>query len=223
MHLRPNNPALAEARTAFPLKVRQVHEMKRLLQPAGQNNKIGKGDNVVTKGKWRGMPCFTLTLEERATCPSDCKQWSNCFGNNMHFAYRVDHRDHNELTRKLAAEIKDLLRTYRAIVVRPHVLGDFFSVDYVAFWAEQLAMHPGLHVFGFTHWARDSEIGLLVQETNRPPDGRGWIRFSDQGGPMSANVEGEGITCPEQTGKTKSCMTCGLCWSTTKPINFLEH
>ena len=74
MRLRPTNPALAEARTAFPLKVRQVHEMKRLLQPAGQNNKIGKGDNVVIKGKWRGMPCFTLTLEERATCPSDCKQ-----------------------------------------------------------------------------------------------------------------------------------------------------
>lgn len=119
MHLRPNNPALAEARTAFPLKVRQVHEMKRLLQPAGQNNKIGKGDSVIKKGKWRGMPCFTLTLEERATCPSDCKQWAACYGNNMRFAYRVDHRDPNELTRKLAAELKDLLRTYRAIVVRP--------------------------------------------------------------------------------------------------------
>ena len=113
MHLHHNNPALAEARTAFPLKVRQVHEMKRLLQPAGQNNKIGKGDNVVIKGKCRGMPCFTLTLEERATCPPDCKQWSNCYGNNMRFAYRVDHRDPNELTRKLATEIKDILRTYR--------------------------------------------------------------------------------------------------------------
>jgi len=52
---------------------------------------------------------------------------------------------------------------------------------------------------------------------------RAWIRFSDKGGIMSANVNGEGIQCPEQTGKTQSCMTCALCWSTTKPIAFKEH
>ncbi len=223
MRLRSDNPTLAEARTAHPLRVKQIHEMKRLLQPAGQNGKIGKGDNVVIKGKWRGMPCFTLTLEERATCPTDCKQWSNCYGNNMRFASRVDHRNPDELTRKLDQEVGLLLRTYRSILVRPHVLGDFFSVEYAEFWFRLLAKHKGLHVFGFTHWARDSEIGQLIQEMNRLPDGRCWIRFSDQGGPMSANVEGEGITCPEQTGKTKSCMTCGLCWSTPLAISFKEH
>ena len=220
MHLRPDNPALTAARTVFPLKVRQVHEMKRLLQPAGQNGKIGKGVDIVVKGKWRGMPCFVLTLEERATCPPDCKQWVPCYGNNMRFASRVDHRDPDELTRKLASEIKDLLRTYRAILVRPHVLGDFFSAEYAAFWAGQLTTHKGLHVFGFTHWARDSEIGQVVQAMNGD---RCWIRFSDQGGEMSANVEGEGIPCPEQNGKTDSCMSCGVCWSTTKPVSFKEH
>lgn len=223
MNLRPDSPALTQARTLFPYKLRAVHEMKRLLQPAGQNGKIGKGDNVVIKGKWRGMPCFTLTLEERATCPPDCTQWSNCYGNNMRFAARVDHRDPQELTSKLDAELKALLRTYRTIVVRPHVLGDFFSLPYAGFWHQMLAKYPGLHVFGFTHWARSSPIGAEILAINQAFPERSWIRFSDQGGSMSANVEGEGIPCPEQTGKTKSCMTCGICWSTTKPVSFKEH
>ena len=223
MNLRSEHPALTGARSAFPIRVRQVHEVKRLLQPAGQNGKIGKGDNVVSKGKWRGMPCYTLTLEERATCPPDCTQWTNCYGNNMRFATRVDHREPHELTRKLESEIRDLLKTYRAIVVRPHVLGDFFSLPYAGFWHQMLARYSGLHVFGFTHWARSSPIGTEVAAINAAFPDRSWIRFSDQGGPMSANVEGEGIPCPEQTGKTKSCMTCGICWSTTKPVSFKEH
>ena len=43
------------------------------------------------------------------------------------------------------------------------------------------------------------------------------------GGEMSANVEGEGFQCPEQTGKTRSCLTCGACWSTKKAVSFKEH
>jgi hypothetical protein len=42
---------------------------------------------------------------------------------------------------------------------------------------------------------------------------------------MSANLfESDGdILCPVQTGKTASCTTCALCWSTKKPIRFLLH
>ena len=45
---------------------------------------------VVTKGRWRGYPVFTLTLEERATCPSYCEQWDECYGNNMPFGARLE-------------------------------------------------------------------------------------------------------------------------------------
>jgi hypothetical protein len=102
-------------------------------------------------------------------------------------------------------------------------LGDWFSVEYAMFWRRLVLEHRGLHIFGFTQWPRDSEIGRAVQTINDADPERVWIRFSNAGGPMSANVEGEGIPCPEQIGRTDSCMTCGLCWSTTHPISFKRH
>jgi hypothetical protein len=107
------------------------------------------------------------------------------------------------------------------VVIRPHVIGDYFSPEYAAFWIEQTARHRNLRIFGFTHHLRDSLIGRMITEWNKNP--RVWVRFSDQGGEMSANVEGEGFVCPEQTGKTRSCLTCGACWSTTKAVSFLRH
>lgn len=31
------------------------------------------------------------------------------------------------------------------------------------------------------------------------------------------------IVCPEQTGATTGCGTCGLCWGAARNIAFLEH
>ncbi len=123
---------------------------------------------------------------------------------------------------KLADEIDALAKVYRqGFVVRLHVIGDIYSDEYAAFWVEQTAIHRNLHVFGFTHHLRDSVIGRMVTEWNKNP--RVWVRFSDQGGDMSANVEGKGFPCPEQTGQTQSCLTCGACWSTTKAVSFKAH
>ena len=223
MKLRPDNPALAEARTVFFYKVKQVEEMKRVLQPAAQNSKIGKGFTHIAKGKWRGIPIYTLTLEERATCPRDCARWADCYGNNMRFSTRVAHSDSDGLCKRIEKELSELNRMYAGVCLRLHVLGDFFSPEYVSFWHSMMAKFNGLRIFGFTHWKRDTPIGMQLQAINVAFPERSWIRFSDQGGPMSANVEGEGIPCPEQTGRTKSCLTCGLCWSTPLPISFKEH
>ena len=228
MKLRPDNPALSEHRTVFPYRVKKVTEVKRVLQSVANNSKLGNGVPVVAKGKWRGMAAFTLTLEERATCPSTCTMWADCYGNNVRFATRISHRDMSALQERLEIEIKSLLRTYGRILVRLHVLGDFATKGYAEFWARMMREHRGLHIFGFTHWPRDSEIGRTLAEMNQGADGRSWVRFSNAGGPMSANVvgrgyDGEGVTCPEQTGKTDSCMTCGLCWATEKPVLFLAH
>lgn len=223
MRLRPDNPALSEGRTVFPYRVIPVHEAKKVLYPASGNNKIGKGFFIIAKGKWRGVPIYTLTLEERATCPTDCARWADCYGNNMRFARRIDHRNSEELCHTIEHELSELMRMYRRVCVRLHILGDFFSAEYVKFWHRMMAKHKGLLIFGFTHWKRESSIGMQLQALNVIYPERSWIRFSDQGGLMSANVEGEGIQCPEQTGKTKSCLTCGLCWSTDLPISFKEH
>lgn len=222
MKLRPENPALTNSVTIHPHS-RRSPENTRLLKPAANNNKLGKGSSIIVKGKWRGMPMYQLTLEERATCPSTCPLWDSCFGNNMAFAHRIDHRHHRFLE-ILAAEISELCVRYRfGVVIRPHVLGDYFSEDYARFWVEQTKKHKNLHIFGYTHWQRGTPIGDIIDKWN---DGdRVWVRFSDAGGPMSANVgtDREGFTCPEQTGLTESCLTCGACWSTTTPVNFLPH
>jgi hypothetical protein len=33
----------------------------------------------------------------------------------------------------------------------------------------------------------------------------------------------DSFVCPEQTGRTESCSTCGLCWATKKRVAFLQH
>ena len=228
MKLRPDNPALTEHRTVFPYRVKTVTEVKRVLQSVAHNSKLGNGVPVVAKGKWRGMTAFTLTLEERATCPSTCTMWAECYGNNVRFATRVSSDDMPALQARIEQELKSLLRTYGRVLIRLHVLGDFASEGYAKFWATLVHANPGLHLFGFTAWGRDSEVGRVLNRLNESSAGRVWIRFSNSGGPMSANVIGrgydeDGIQCPEQIGRTDSCMTCGICWSTEKPVSFLPH
>lgn len=220
MRLKADNPVLAQAITIHP-KTRRSPTEVTILKSVARNSKMGKGSNVVAKGKWAGFPMFQMSLEERATCPRTCQQWASCFANNMHGAHCIDHT-HPEFFDELAAEIKALAALYRhGVVIRPHVVGDYFSAEYARFWADQSALYKNLYIFGFTHHYRTSEIGQIISEWNKDP--RVWVRFSDQGGEMSANVEGEGFACPEQTGKTESCLTCGACWSTTKAVRFKAH
>lgn len=204
--------------TIFLKQVKDPDKVKRLLQPASNNAKLG---NIVRKGRWKGMPMHSLSLEERKTCPRSCQQWTTCYGNNMPFAYRIDHTSQGFIP-ALASEIQALAKKHATgFVVRLHVLGDFFSVPYVKFWIKQMKMFPQMQVFGYTHRDPKSPIGGAIEKLNAAG---AWIRWSDLGDvEMAANVEGPGLTCPEQVGKTKSCSTCGLCWSVRLPIRFLAH
>lgn len=220
MILKENNPALAKAITIHQRAKRSPLDTN-ILKSVSANSKMGKGDNLIVKGKWAGMPMFQMSLEERATCPSDCLQWRSCFANNMAFAHRIDHT-HPDFLSRLSGEIDALCSRYRfGVVIRPHVVGDFFSAEYAQFWVDKADQHKNLYLFGFTHRKRDTDIGQVLLKGNHNP--QVWIRFSDQGGPMSANVEGEGFQCPEQTKKTQSCLTCGACWTTTKAVSFRHH
>lgn len=216
--------------TAFP---NQVKSDGQLIISAKDNNKLGKNKTRILKGKWKGMPLYQLTLEERATCPRSCPVWDSCYGNRMPFAHRRDHKRWGFL-HQLKTEVAQLAHKHvEGFVVRLHVLGDFYSISYTNTWKRLLEHHPELRVYGYTHRWPGTEIGDIIHSMNGP---RCWIRFSDLGGPMSANVidptmsifgedrlDTEGIICPEQTGKTQSCLTCGLCWGTIKPIRFLKH
>lgn len=220
--------AIQEGVTMFEKTVKPASERKQILQSVDSNTKIGKGGNIITRGKWRGMPMYSLTLEERKTCPSSCSQWATCYGNNSPFRIRVaiDGAFYEKLEKELAVLNK---KHTQGFVVRLHVLGDFPDKDYVTWWLDMLLKYQNAHVFGYTHHNTHSEIGREIEITRLAMYSRKrfQVRFSDSSVEFRANVEtletATGIVCPEQTGKTKSCLTCGLCWGISKPITFLQH
>lgn len=222
--LKFNHPAAQDARTLFPSTVVDVADSPRLLVSGANQRKLG--DRIV-KGAWRGLPIYTLTLEERATCPRSCHHWLSCYGNNMHFSRR--HRHGEELEKRLKYEVAALLRQHpQGVAVRLHILGDFYSFRYVKLWSDLLGQHPKLRVFGYTAWQPVTEVGAAIQIANELFPERCAIRFSGiESGPMHAAREGaDGVVCPVQTGNTDCCGTCGLCWASAfrdKTIVFLNH
>lgn len=225
MNLKPGHPALT-GRTIFLKSVTAPQKAKRILQPASTNRKLGDGKMEIEKGRWKGMKMYQLVLEERATCPKSCQQWSSCYGNNMYLAKRIDAKSPKFLP-MLDAELAALSEKHpEGVVIRLHVLGDFYSKTYVNFWAKALRTYSNLRIFGYTHrWPEQKDgIGQGIERLNAAG---AFIRFSDRGGLMSANVapsDGpDDIRCPHETGQTKSCLTCGLCWQTDKPIKFTSH
>lgn len=229
--LAPTHPAVVNAQPLFPSRVVAADISPRLLVSGHNNRKIGKR---VMKGEWAGMPIFTVTLAERATCPRACAMWEGCYGNSMHWARRHEHgKDFEE---KLEREVAEKDRAHpNGFVVRLHVLGDFYSVAYVELWKSLAERHAGLHIFGYTARTaeHDGDIYGAIAEANQRYQGRVAIRFSGTAvGPMRAVVLHDDmvpdtvIVCPAATHQSECCATCGLCWSPaakTKTIGFPLH
>jgi hypothetical protein len=223
INLAPDHPAAREGRSLFQHGVVDASDSPRLLIEGKNSRKIG---DMVVKGRWKDMPIFTLTLEERATCPRSCGEWRTCYGNRMNWARR--HRDDGWLTTLLWFEIEALAEKHPdGFVIRLHILGDFYSTDYVRFWMLMLAEWPMLRVFGFTAHPPSSEIGMALAAMNAVND-RCWVRFSGTAGPMGSLVIADAavsrhVLCPAQTGRTDCCGTCGLCWTMRRPVEFVRH
>lgn len=221
--------------TAYPSRTKYPKGVKppsiNMLKPGTNNAKLG---GYITAKKWQGMAMYSLTLQERATCPTSCEQWNNCYGNNMPFAHRFDHTAPDFYT-LLDGQLAKLNKKHagEGFVVRLHVLGDFFGDDYVDAWDEWLDRYPELHAFGYTHLDPNYAVGRMLVRLNKFYPDRWQIRFSDDHSTlMSAHVvpkdyipiKGAEVICPEQQGKTKSCASCGLCWSAPNlKIMFVEH
>ena len=205
-----------------------------ILKPGSNNKKLGF---KVNSKRWKGKKLYSLTLVERDTCPTSCHHWNDCYGNNMPFAHRFSIEG---LTDKLEIEIAALMNKHpQGIVIRLHVLGDFYSIDYVNFWEDMLFKYPNLCIFGYT--GRDIiellstnesylGIGQAIYLMNNRFNERCVIRFSrskeydhDCLYAAEESFEGASFDCPEQTGKVKSCADCGLCWTTKKTVRFLSH
>lgn len=219
--------AVRGARSIFPSRVFGVDEVQRVLKTGHQGRKIGA---VVTKGRRKGWPIFMLTLEERATCPRSCREFHSCYGNAMQAAERIEHGP--ELEAALEAELAALQVAHPGgFMVRLHILGDFYSEEYVAAWARWLAAFPALHLFGFTAQPVTTRIGRAVRLLALD---FGWERaaFRFSGAPLelhASRVIGPGehdaaaILCPAQTGAAACCASCALCWHSERSIAFRRH
>lgn len=222
--------------TIFPNSVRKPLASDSVFKDGAMNSKIG-GDVLV--GWLAGARIVTLTLEERATCPATCAMWSACYGNNMSKGV-VRWLHGPELEAKIAAEIPALIEDHGKVLVRLHVLGDFYSPEYVALWDSLLREHPGLAVFGFTAHLPGTEMGDLIAAVRAVHGRRFSLRHSgymDDWGSFVFPHEpledvkqiGKALVCPEQreglwTPETKRhCGNCAACWSSDVPVAFSQH
>lgn len=226
------HPSIEAGRSLFHRKgVKPVEAVNSVLVSGHCNVKIGRD---VRKGKlFRGYWIFTLTLEERATCPRSCAHWQSCYGNNMPFAKRLDHSDAAKLEAAIERDIERELgrKGRKGILIRLHALGDFFSPEYVAFWATMLLKHDRLAVYGYTARLPGTPIGDAVAAVRGYFGNRFAVRTSND--PKSADWSTrtviqpfsapDAIQCPEQIGAVDGCGKCGLCWNTKRNIAFTEH
>lgn len=233
--LRADHPAVLDGRTLFPSRVKAPAARRRLLISGKNNPKTG---GRVEKGPWAGMPIYTLSLEERRTCPRSCAQWGMCYGNTMPAPERTDAFD-PDFFRILTLEAVALAREHRqGFVVRLHILGDFFSPEYVLLWGALLDRLPGLHVFGYTARRMDADDAQSRRTAAAIEALRArWSRFAirtshtEPGRARAIVVESDPQRsdvriCPAQTGGTAACSTCGLCWSPAfidTTIAFIRH
>lgn len=223
--LRSDHPALAEGRSIFPTT--PVDQSPRVLVDGHNNRKIGRR---VEKGRWAGMPIYTLTLEERATCPRSCPLWDGCFGNAMHHARRHEHGP--LLEDVLTVEVMQLSNRHpEGFVVRLHVLGDFYSVEYVELWGKLLERFKPLQIWGYTAYLPDAEdegeraIGLAIAGLRRRHNDRFAVRFSGVETEVFTDPDDftDGLICPAEQSERASCGTCAFCWERTEKIGFVKH
>lgn len=230
--LTPDHAAMRENRTLFPTRVVDVTEgaPDRLLVSGHNNRKLG---DVVAKGRFKGYALYGLSLEERATCPTDCAVRSVCYGNAMHMARRHRIVDDEVFFRRLESEIATIIHDEGGVLVRLHVLGDFPSTDYVDDWIGLMERHENLAVYGYTARKRDDPIGVAIQHAKSLYPDRFRIRWSNTNAadgaividhdPGSAKVDGA-LVCPVQTDATACCASCGLCWEDrANTIAFIKH
>lgn len=227
--------AQKEGRTIFPSRVfgPEGPSIEPVLKDGCNNAKIG-GD--VLLGRLKGAIILTLTLQERATCPEACALWAGCYGNTMPHARRWAAGP--ALEESLRIEVAEACEANDLVLIRLHVLGDFYSFDYLKLWVELLDLHPNLHIFGFTAWRRGTEIGDGIHRVRKVYPERFMIRHSGATGPWgSFTIDfptdrkeiGDALVCPEQRdamngGKEgRHCGNCAACWSCNRPIVFVEH
>ena len=218
--LNHDHAAIVNSRSIYQKNIHDAATYPYKVIKVPTDTKLGK---KVKKGKLKGSKIYILTLEERATCDSDCEHWLNCYGNNMPFAHRFIVND--ALYPAIERDLDELDAKGKPYLVRLHILGDFFNLKYVFFWRKQLAKRELLNIYGYTRNHPTKALGIAIKAVRQEYGERFAIRFSNYpDDPMSAQSKDsstDGVGCPEQLGLAESCGDCALCWSMpNKPVIF---
>jgi len=154
----------------------------------------------------------------------------NCYGNNMQWAQRFKHGP--ALERKIHEELQDLQAANPSgFVVRLHVLGDFYSLEYVELWERMLGEFPGLRIYGYTAHDPSGEIGAKLLTMACSMWERFAMRFSGSGmSELAASVIKKPEDCPDdsfvclvEVGKATCCASCAACWESEKNVAFIRR
>ena len=122
--------AIDNGRTIYTNNVYDSISHNGRLLKVSSNKKLGK--TKIVKGRHKGKYIYSLSLEERKTCPTSCFHWKTCYGNNMPFAHRFIANEN--LLVKLEEEIKLLSKKHKeGILIRLHVVGIFILLSMLNF------------------------------------------------------------------------------------------
>lgn len=186
--------------------------MKEPLQVSRWNTKLGV------------LPSFSLPALK--TCPGKTEFCSRlCYGLNGRFArqrMRELYQSNLEVSKQadfVERIVRGILKT-KTGVFRLHVVGDFYSVEYVEKWLEIADRLPDVKFFGSTRSWRVPGLRDTVERFRDLPNVylRASIDFSHLDKPSDSwrvwSIEGEGDPCLHDYGLAESCITCKKCWQT---------
>ena len=180
---------------------------------------------LISKGnlKLGALPSFSLPVI--TTCPGKtpfCLRY--CYGLKGRFTQEKlievnDRRLEASLQPNFADRIIKEIRKTKAPAFRLHVIGDFYSIEYIEKWIDIAISLPEVMFFGSTRsWRCDHLSPTLIQfrdldnvfmkasidvTDHLDPIKDGWWTWS---------IEGEGIQCPHDYGLVASCAECRRCF-----------
>ncbi|MCK4387794.1 MAG: hypothetical protein KAW00_03385 [Dehalococcoidia bacterium] len=185
-------------------------KVKEPLQVSRWNTKLGV------------LPSFSLPVLK--TCPGKTEFCSRlCYGLNGRFArqrVREIYQSNLEVSKQadfVERIVRELLKT-KPEAFRLHVVGDFYSVEYVEKWLEIADRVPDIKFFGSTRSWRVPGLRDAVTRLRDLPNVylRASIDFSHLDKPSCSwgvwSIEGEGDPCPHDYGLIENCITCKKCW-----------
>ena len=173
------------------------------------------------------LPSFSLPVLR--TCPGKTEFCSRlCYGLNGRFT-RKRMREIYQSNLEASKRADFVERVVRGIlkvkpgVFRLHVVGDFYSVEYVEKWLEIADRLPDVKFFGSTRSWRVPKLRDALETFRDLPNVylRASIDFSHLDKPSSSwgiwSIEGEGTPCPHDYGLVENCIACKKCWQAKDP------